>query len=235
MAEAAGDIAGPINAETGDTSQFGSIVTTGGMTFDAHADGAHHGSYGFRSIGNGAGINAYGIVTFTDKTSLYARCYFEVDSTIEVAQYGASSILIIMDGATILVRFVARRNAAGTGAIDQYAIAGQDLTSVYKTMPTMDQPHCIELYWTAGDGDDGGSTAWLDGDYGTPVQSELNNDLTAYAADRVWMGSYGVAVPDGKHIYTDDLIVNTSQIGVYSEAAGSIIPLLSQYYRRLRV
>ena len=214
MAEANGDIAGPI-AESLD--EFTDTTITPGMTFDAHADAMLHGTNGFRVIGDGSGSNAYGYKTFSEKTSLYARCYFQVDE-MTINQYSLGFVLALWDGATALIQFGFRRAAAGAGNPDKWRCVGQDLTSTNGDIGAFDTPHYVDMYWTAGTGDNGGAVVWVDGNE-TPIMNELNNNLTAYAADTVRGGMYNLTMPNGNYIYVDDIIVNTTgPIGAYSDS-----------------
>lgn len=234
MAEAAGDIFGPINAETGDVTQWSSTVIDTGMTFDAHADALANGSYGFRCLGNGSANDARGVMTFADKTTIYVRCYFKFDSTISIANNSTNYTFTLMDGATVLVALLLRNGSGGTAAFDRYRVLGQALaTTEYSTAPAFsaDAWHYCDIYWYAGTGANGGATVLIDG---TEIFSELNNNLTAYACDTCIAGIYACVITSGKFIYIDDVKGNsTGPIGAYSEAGGAAnyIPAIYHAFR----
>jgi len=237
MAEAAGDIFGPINAETGDTSQFNSTTVEGTGTFDAHADALAHGSYGFRAIADGTNNEFRGNKTLSDLTEIYFRVYFNIDPNMLLPASGGAFVCALMDGSTTLLRFGPRNSTGGAAAPNQWYCSGQGWSGTLTTTNfTLDAWHYLDVHWLAGTGADGGATAWIDAN-ATPLINDVDNNLTAYAADGLRVGITDASVlAEGDYVYIDDILGKTTgPIGVYTEAgAGAAIPILAHYYRMMR-
>ena len=236
MAEAAGDIFGPINAETGDTSQFNSTTVEGTGTFDAHADALAHGSYGFRAIADGANNEFRGNITLSDLTEIYFRVYFNIDPNMLLPASGGAFVCALMDGFTTLLRFGPRNSTGGAAAPNQWYISGQGMSSGLPTTNfSVGAWHYVDVHWKAGTGPaDGGAVVLIDGDQ---AFDDINNDVSAYAADGLRVGITDASVlAEGDYVYIDDILGKTTgPIGVYTEAgAGAAIPILAHYYRMMR-
>jgi hypothetical protein len=235
MAEAAGDIFGPVNAETGDTTQWSSTVVDAGMTFDAHADATNNGSYGFRCLSDGAHNDAKGVKTFTEQTEMYVRGYFYIDPDVSVASGDMNYMFNLYDGGVILATVGVRRSTAGAGPWEFWRITSDivGLASI-ATNFSLGEWHYIEIHFKAGTGANGGWSASVDGD--EIFTTDFNDNFSAYAADTVVAGIYASTPANGDYIYVDDLKGSTSPIGAYAEEGGTAnyIPAI-YHYQRMRV
>ena len=68
MAEADGDIFGPIDANDGNLDEFTSVVTADGVVMAADSGDPIHGTHSFKITGDGTNEGEYGIKTFSEKT-----------------------------------------------------------------------------------------------------------------------------------------------------------------------
>ncbi len=216
MAESAGDIFGPINAETGDVSQFTSTTTNGANTFLADVAAKNEGSYGFHCDFDGSNEQAYGTKDFSEVTEIYTRAYFYLDPITFPAAYDDLIIFNLYDGSTSLVNIRIQGDAGG--AIYRWRIYGTELTTTSSTTNWgTGEWHYIEIHWKAGtDNNDGGAQIWIDE---ASILDEFDNNLAAYAADSIDIGGVLRDAPQSADdfIYVDDIKANTSYIGAYSE------------------
>jgi hypothetical protein len=218
MAEAAGDIFGPINAETGDTSQFSSFVTADGVTFAASSGSKAHGDYGFIFTGDGSHSGEYGVIGFTDKTEIYVRFYVYMPADqIATAAWANIIPFYLNDGATNLVAFALRCNASAVPY--NWRITGDQITAANSaTNFSLDAWHYVEIHWKAGTGANGGAVVKVEGD---TVFDDQDNNCSTRAADVVRFGNPSGTMVDGDYYYLDDLIGSTTAIGEYAESGGN--------------
>jgi len=223
-----------IDAETGDTSQFTSVLDDGTCAFIAEAAAKNNGVYGFSATFDGTNENCYGLKTFTDKTGIYVRFYVYIDASFDITAAGYSVVFLagIYDGFTRLASVQIITNGATNP--DRWRFTGQDITSTTSTTNfSRGGWHRVEIRWLA-DATVGGMQVWVDGD---SVFAELDNNTSAYAADSIRIGSdsAGTGIPEsGAYIYFDDIkAAETGPIGVYS-AGGLSIPVAMAHYARMR-
>jgi len=230
FAEGGGNIFGPINAETGDLSQFTGTTKDGTITaFDAHADALCHGSYGFRIIFDGAGNDAFGSKTIDESTELYCRAYVKFGAAF-TGSFGSTAYLIrFTDGGTVKAGFIVTRRTGGAGNCDNWGVFATGAVTAYSTTNfSLNAWHYIELYWKSGEAG-GHVTAWVDGD-----QIFDDADTTDAAIDSVSVGFVqgGFAPAATETLYFDDILCSTGAIGAYSEAEGSPVVIMNQLQRR---
>ena len=231
MAEANGDIFGPLNAETGDESEWDSVTENGTSTFSATVASLAHGSYGFEADGDGSNT-AYGVYSFTWTEDGYIRFYLYLPSATTYDNWAWMPVLRVMDDGSDVMRFGVEFD--GSGNVDDWYLMvepGSVEDATNSTNLTADAWHYIDIQIVT-DNSAGGARVWIDGDAGPSILSVNSSALTP---DSLWLGCIS-DIPNGS-MYFDDLIANsTGPIGAYSDEGGvSIsIPALANYYRRLR-
>lgn len=229
MAEAAGDIFGPINAELNDLTGLTTILDVDNAIATAAAAKAH-GVYGYQfSWATNDGCQAY--ASFDAVTEGYFRCYFYVETWIHTTVGNTMILMKLGNGATTAMDVRTYENASGIG-LRAYVNAGADrfinLTTTEEI--TEDAWHYIDMYWKAGT--PGNCEAWLDGN--SKGSSAILN-MSDATIDRCFMGGTGSNPANPGVIYFDDLIgMTTGPIGAYSDAGGGGTTAKMMHYARLR-
>ncbi len=224
MAEPAGNVFGPINAEPGDTSQFSSVIVYGGNTFAADAAAKNKGVYGFKATYAGTRNGAAGARTFSNQTSLYVRQYFYIDPAMDLnVAYTVNALLTLLQasGSVQLVIFE-MTDGGGDKLPERWRVAGQGLTAAMSLVNwSMGAWHYVDIYWIAH-ASAGGAVVKVDG---TQIFSQLNINTSAYVCNLAWIGDaggVGSTNPDaGQYLYYDDIKADTrGWIGSYADMAG---------------
>lgn len=216
MAEAAGDIYGPINAETGDTSQFTSVTGAGTTTFTATAGSKDHGNYGFALVYNGSNATAYGTKTFTASDIEWHRFYIYVDPLMDLnSTYSVLYNFYLISSGTQILKFGVYSQASGTPTRWVFNYLSTAQTSA--TNFSLGNWHLIEIKWVK-DASVGGGALYVDSSL---ILSDLDQDSTAYTCGSIDIGnpSAGKTPDAGNYIYFDDLIGTTTQRGPYADAS----------------
>ena len=229
MAEAAGDIFGPNDAETGDLSQWTTTSVEGGNTLVADAAAALHGDEGFLLTYDGTNDS---IVmeqsTDGDQTDIYLRAYWHFSSGFSWGSNSNWVSMVIRDGSTDLVylRFFCTGTNITYGRLYYFDNSGSHFVSLSGTF-SRDVDHSVEIHFHQGAGD-GEIEAWID-EVSVGSASSLTN--TNYAADSVRIQGQGLVPDSDDVVYVDDVLGSTTgPIGAYAEAGG-VVP--TPYYRTL--
>lgn len=234
MAEASGNIFGPINAETNDLSQFTSYTIEGSMGFATDADAKNQGSYGFKITGDGANNQADGYITLgSAQSEIYARAYVNIPSDADCATWGAIYFIDLRDATSSIARVGFQFDASGNplrwagylGASSIIATVTNFTTGVW---------HYVELRYLK-DASTGGVQIWVDG---TSIVSDLDQ-ATTKDVTIVRLGSTGASsiLADDDYFYWDDALgASTGPIGAYSDVAvgGLDIPIAIYHYLKSR-
>lgn len=225
MAESGGIVV--IDAEEGDTSEFDSVTQEGSNTFAADAGAANNGSYGFKITYDGTNDEAYGYDGFTAETDVYARCYVYIPSTLTSATaWSRTFFLGIWDAAVPCARASFKYNGSNTAYTWEtwlaYGVVDTDATNF-----STDAWHYVEIRYLKHAAT-GGVQMWVDG---TLVHDDLDQ-AAGLDPDRVYVGSTSGSTPAvaSDYFYLDDIKVDTSQVGAYSDAGGASVPLIKPLY-----
>ncbi len=229
MAEAAGDIFGPINAETGDTSQWSSTVV-GTNSMDVIAAAKNNGTYGFELDYAGSDGDLYGRADFSAQTQIYVRFYAWwptgawPDSHQGTSRYGA--LIEILDGSDNILTKI--RMQYSSTSLQTYRVYHRDSASLTFTSEenvfTADQWTRVEMLWKQGNGN-GEVRLWIDG---SEVFTKTDLTVATETATYVLIGHHIVtgAPTASQYIYLDDIKANTTgPIGAYVDAPGGIVVL----------
>jgi hypothetical protein len=220
MAESAGSIFGPINAETNDMSQWTTYTHPGSATIAASATAKDHGSYGFLFTSNGTDL-AYGGMTFAAVDEVYVRFYVYIPSSLNVGT-GAGENLMFIDFNAVLsdeVRFGVISGAGGFPYQWVSRIAGTQYYS--STNYSADAWHYIEIRYLKGAALNGGAEVWVDGSKDASL-SNISNTMNVQAT-KLFLGPQYLtsAIGAGDVMYFDDLKANSAYIGAYAESGAS--------------
>lgn len=199
--------------------EFDSVTNEGSNVFSLQAGAKNNGTYGYSIVFDGINNDCYALKAFASaKNEVYVRAYVYIDSTLVIPAWGVLGLFSIRDGTTILCKAWVRNNTGSAAVPNTWRVGGQDLTTVLSaTNYSTDTWHYIELHWKKGSGADGGAQVWVDGD---SILNEFDNNLTAYAADDIMIGTQFDALPaaNGDFLYFDDIKADTSYIGAYSDS-----------------
>lgn len=212
--EAAGDLYGPIDAETGDLSQFTSSAEAGTNTFRNDAGAKDHGSYGFKLSFAGTNATAYAYKTFAAADTEWHRFYLYVPSSFDInATYNDSWLFGLKDGGSHVGQFGVRAIYGSTKPVQwgfRYAYTNQNSNTNF----SVDAWHLIEIKYVRS-ATVGGMALYVDSSL---VMSDLDQDTSAIYPDESYLGHVqNVTTPtNGSYIYYDDLIGTTTQRGPYS-------------------
>ena len=229
MAEAAGAIFGPINADTNDTYQFTSVVVEGSNTFAAASAAAAHGTYGFRFTGaNSEG--GRGIKTFTEVGDGYFRFYMRIPTSWDTVDTGVTyaKILMLLDGSTEIASIQIRVDPSN-GNIKPYRFyyRTNDTTLNNLTMSNSAAEiddgnwHYWEVRYLSNNGG-GIAQVWFDG---SSVGAATSLATSNYLPDSAEMGTQNAdnaTWETGSILDYDDFIGDTSAIGAYEESGAAL-------------
>ena len=208
-----------IDAETGDESQWDSLVLSGGNTFTADVTAKHNGEYGFKALFGGSGDYSSGRKNLdTPLTEVYVRFYvyfpsssYPMKNQVGDAQvYGIFHLNDISNGSPFLIAIAAKDDLL---EID-YVIHGTnsstyDNTSIHESIST-DEWHSIELYGKIGNGD-GECEVWLDGVSILHKENIINDNWDIdYVSVGSEMSSYNTTASE--YFYIDDIKADISYI-----------------------
>jgi len=220
-----------IDAEEGDTSEFDSVVTDGDNTFIAQNGVVCHGSYSFQLDFDGTNEDCYGIdglgATYND---IYGRCYFRFSSTFTLGAWERAILLGFRpEGWGYSTYSIALRNyTASTATPDRIeAQYPPSRTASHDSGLVADTWYRVEIRGVSH-ASTGGCQIWLatgDGE-AVLIHDHLDEDTSAFDdIDTIWVGNgtdpAACNAPDDGNLYIDDVKVDTSPIGVYTdEGAG---------------
>jgi len=223
------------DAGAGDPWEWDDVVEGGTATFLLSDAAKAHGTYGYRVTGDGATASVYGRKNYTTAAELYFRFYVKLQAGC-AGIGGWHNILLaqVMDGATIVFSFGILADGGDPYTIVKWTTSGTG-SGLSATQPTtnfsLGARHYVEIYTkTDADGGEGGVKVWVDGD----IAYDDMDQNWASEPDRLYVGINNRALADGHVIDFDDIKCDSSPIGAYSDAGGTIVPLLMNYYRRLR-
>jgi hypothetical protein len=228
MAESAGDVFGPLDAETGNTSQFDSVTAAGVNTFTATTGSKNNGTYGFQLTGNSSSNTAYSQLSFTTADEFYIRFYIYISSSFTMNDdFSAWDFLILRDGSTRICR-LKFRTLGDPDTIVYWDFSYRSDATTTTTNFSYDEWHRVEFRYVR-DAVNGGAQFWVDGDL---VHDALGNDSSADYPDNFQLGNpLSTDVLDGS-IYFDDILGSTSAIGPYSDASGTSIPIIFHHMKQ---
>lgn len=219
MAEAAGLLL--LNAEDQGTS--GLTITVGGSnTVTTDASAALHGSYGYLFSFLGTSSLAYFYKSFTERSEVFARCYFSIPSSLD---YLTSNkyfyILKLRDGTVNIIRprflYNYSTDAVVLERIYYFVNGGEAYASINQTL-SRNTLYCLELHYKS-DASAGEIHVYLDE---TARVSLTGLATSTYVPDGIRVGNDHADVPvSGSEIFIDDIKVNSSYIGVYTEVGGT--------------
>ena len=215
MAET-GNLYNGLDAETGDTSQFTSVVEGGTNTLTADVAAKAHGSYGFKVSYLGSSGTAYGSKTFATQTTQYHRFYIYIPSSLTITSYSTINFFQLRAGGT----YVAQVGAQLFGN-QRWAAQYRYDSLVYNVLNfSKDAWHYVEVKWVK-DASVGGIEVKVDGDV---ALTDMNNDTSSYDVDEIRIGDVeGNDTPDnGDYFYFDDALGDTSPIGPFVDSAPEI-------------
>lgn len=217
--------------------EFDSITIAGDPTFALEAGAANHGSYGYRYTGtgdSGADDWAYGDVAVDDGTEFWVRFYVRLSDGC--AGTGASRGTSILNVGAYLYFLVKSQADSPYTLVTWRASLNGGSSADFATNFSLNTWHKVEIQLKESGAGEGGAKVWIDDDLGyDDMDQNWTGVLSTTSVGNHGGGSaYGLA--NGSYIDFDDIKANTSgPIGDYPEAGGaSIVPLIAQYYRRLR-
>ncbi len=216
--ELPGDVFGPLNAETGDLSEFDSISAPGTTVLAAAADAKIHGNYGFKVTFNGSNDEAFGALAFPEQSVFWLRFYVYVPSSFnQNDNFSTLPLINVIDGNNRVFGFGVGTEAATK--TDRWYIEYRFSFTKFTTKFTTDEPHLVEIKYTK-DAVNGGVEVYIDNE---KVAENMGNDSSAYSPDNLEAGHPGGAdIPDsGNHYYLDDIIGTTERRGAYSVPGGA--------------
>jgi hypothetical protein len=222
MAEAPGDlITDLVNAETGDTTQFTSIVENGGNTFGVTSSNPLHGTKSYKLLYGGSSGATYAVKDFvTDQnSSQWIRFYIYIPSS---TKFNLSwDVIRLCNFYTAADDLVACFGISFTSNVASRWMGGFRYSYSYiDTNFSLDTLHYVELNYVRNAGI-GGIDIYVDG---ILIYSDMLNDSSGYYAAKVRLGDLsGNSSPDsGGYIIFDDLKGATTQIGAYQDSSQSI-------------
>lgn len=231
MAESSGSIFGPVDAETGDLSQFDSTTQEGSCTITSQGTTVAHGSYSFLATADGTYDECYGVMATGSESEFYCRMYIYLDSSIGGSSFASEWVMVLGDGGvfTYGVRAGFQLNNSGVPYRWRiYSVNGDiDITST--TNFSLDAWHCIEVHWVQS-ATVGGAQVWVDG---TSIVSSFTHDTSSRTVDNCYFGmATGTVLSASSLIYFDDIKADTSYIGLYADAGGISIPAVIWHLRQ---
>lgn len=224
-----------IDAETNDLSQFNEdIVQEGSCTIAASVSAKNNGSYGLLLTGDGTNdrfSGTYDLGAGGVQAEIYARCYIYIPSTLRTTGAWYNVFVMWLANGGHICRMGFQANASAVPLRWSVYLGATAITST--TNFSMDAWHRLELHYVK-EADTGGIEAWVDG-------TSIGTDLDQTTTQDVRYCEFGCTsnsnpLTDEHYFHLDDIKVDTSPVGAYSDAsAGTSVPILAQYYRRLRV
>jgi hypothetical protein len=222
-----------LNAEDNDLSGL-TITEEGSNDLTISSGAALHGSlgYNFAFSGNSGENLLYFYKSFTAGADIYARCYFKFSSEFSFLDSEYFSVFSLYDSTGNYLCFPRFRWSGTKLTLDYFNCrtnTGAASSSAINFDISFDTLYYIEMRYKSGSGD-GDAQLWIDG---TPKASLANLANNNYQASRVWSGNWRGGVPTaGSKIYIDDIKVDSSYIGAYTESGGSSLPAIINNYRQ---
>jgi len=206
--------------ESGDFSQWSTVVPTSGETYTVVDNLKYDGSYGARFTTNGDGgtERVYIYKNIGAQTELYVRGYFNLQSGLPLdnANNRFNIFSFVNAGAAIASMGVIRNQGADVWYINS-GLGVWNATSG----PATNQWYCVEFYIKIGS-TDGALAVYIDG---TPIISEVNRNTAALAASIDTVRCELVFVNGITHpldLYSDCLAISNYYIGPIVEQAGQM-------------
>ncbi len=215
------------DAEENNLDEFDSTFVQGTNTIAAAAAAKNQGSYGFLLSYSGSDNQIYGEKAFTEEAEVYARIYFRFDANFNLAAWQIYTILTIYDGTIVggtLIAEVAAMNLTGSTAVPGYVdINGASITETWSAFTwEVNTFYLVELRYKSNNGA-GGAEAWINE---VKKVTKMDENTSANGANRIVMGSVIHVGPNAAcEVWMDDLKLDTSYIGAYSDAGGGIVVL----------
>jgi hypothetical protein len=230
MAESNGSIFGPINAETGNTSQFTSVGVAGTPVniLTAEAAAKNNGTYGFKHDFNGNASRCEGFINFTEVDAGYFRFYLFVPTGFQCAtNYENCGVIGLWDATQEICALNIRSTGSTTPSRWYWEVVGGSSDAGGDATFHLDTWMRIEIHWVAGTGANGIVNITVDG---TALTDQTNLARSSDRADNIRIGcNQYYAVPlDGGYFYTDDIKGDSSAIGAYAEEGGGDGGLLAR-------
>jgi hypothetical protein len=230
MAEAAGSVFGPINAESSPTTPFEFTSITSGadesVTQDAEALAHDTKGYLVLEAAAGGGNNLYGLKSFSAVADLYVRWYFNARIFTQ-PQYDYANIMQLRDAeGEVVCIFRIVQGAASKYGYRIYTNNGATLlidrgaSDVF----TLNQMYCIEVHFKTH-ATTGGVQVYIDG--ASDATSDFNDDTTAGNCGNSVDASFGCMggwMLQNDKFYFDDIKADASYIGVYAAGGGATYP-----------
>jgi hypothetical protein len=208
-----------INAETGNTSQWTTLFTTGG-TITADAAALDHGSYGFKYLANGSSSQFAAIKNVNNLVDVHVRLYINLFNF--QSSFGTADWVAIRYGTQRIAEVQFKRRTGFCG----YALlldTGSGLTTVYDQTGSNvfadNTWYYIELHWRRRTYD-GGIQFWING--ASQYSDFTKNTSNVPYIDSVRVGQLNLpAQTNGSTIYVDDVLIDDYYIGAYASTIAS--------------
>ncbi len=225
------------DAGASDPWEWSDVVDGGTATFVLSDAAEAHGTYGYRVTGDGATNACYGKKTFTTASNLYFRCYVKLQTGLcGVGDWHNMFMFQLLNSDNIIFSFGTLTNGIGSPyPVIRWTCYGAG-SGLPNTEPTTNFSlgawHYVEIQAKRDvDGGAGGVKVWVDGD---SAYDDMDQNWD-YQVNNLRLGIGNVAIADDHVIDFDDIKCDDEAIGIYSDAGGgTIVPLLMNYYRRLR-
>lgn len=219
MAESAGILL--LDAE--DNSESGLTITEeGSNNFSITSGAALHGTYGYNFAFDGTNNELHASKAFTAGADIYVRYYFYIPSAFSMNASNLA-ILILRDSRdssnpnyVCYLRFSFSGTTLKANRFYYRTNAGPAYISLTGDI-SRDTLHFVEMRYKSGNSD-GVAECWLDD---TPIASATGLANDTYQASSVRIGNTDAGVPtSGSTFYVDDVKVDSSPIGAYTESGG---------------
>lgn len=209
------------DAEENDLLEWTSTTSSDGNTLAASVASALHGTYGFDFQWVGVGSDNYAYKNFGVYHDIFSRCYVRFDAVTS-----AEGVLVAHSYGRLSGEDKASLQFYGRGAGNPlgglFKLDGITVWNFYTSaIFNQDQTYCVEWRYkdeTGGAGT-GGGQFWIDG---ASQYSDFTKSNGTAGIDRLFVGNNSAGVPaNGDRLFFDDVKIDTSYIGTYTEAAGA--------------
>lgn len=198
--------------------------------FDLSSAKANNGTYSYRRHVATAGDHLLAATAaITDSSEVFFRFYVWIPSYAQTG-WSIEGIAALCDGDIYtrpLTLFI--ENTGDSGDPDRWYWNYGGTTGNSATNFSVDAWHCIEMHYLGVEA--GKIEIWVDED---EILDTGELDLSANSIDVVGCGSMQSVSRGVTDFYYDDIKAATEYIGPVVEESGSSVPILAQYYRRLR-
>ncbi len=208
-----------IDAETGDVSQWDSLVMSNGNTFTADPAAKRNGSHGFKvGLSSNEGDNSYGKKMISGQNEIYLQFHVYIPSDNYPMRNQATERNWVIghvedDSENIQLASLEMRGNSADLQIYRLVYASNtvqwNLLYVNEVL-TYDTWHSIEIYTKVGNGD-AAVGLWIDGVSTVSATgfSNDNYDIESVTAGCLWNTNY---TADGEYFYLDDIKVDINYI-----------------------